>query len=526
MLALAFTVSNGCVSHSTSSSVSYNHSELSPGDQELLEDFWAELRHRKVVRVAIAYLAVGAIVVGAADDVLPDLQLAWAAPLVTVLTLLGFPIALVLAWAYDLTPRGVRTSHSRSPEGPPEAGAELASIAVLRFRNLTPGSDCDYLVEAFPFELNATFSRVHNLRVISHETAMAKGTQDTGLARLAEELGVQYAISGAVARIGDRVQIAAELGDAIDQSIIWTKSFEVDATDLMTVPNVIAKAVVGEFGGERLRTEITKLSGTMPGDATAWQHVQMARAYLLDYTEDNLVEAKSLLKKALDIDPGYAVGHAVLGQVIAETTLAGVSANPSSDRSLAVLQAEKAQTLAPRDPLVLRATGSVYAYTGDYRRSIDNLRNTVELAPFDLGAWGYLCWPLVSTGKADDLNELMEIIDRLILSAPNHPGRAYWLFHQSVALLCSGDTEKALRKSQKSNSEQPTFSIGSIHLANILGILGRKAEARSIVERCVANNSRFTTSYYAELMGVLTDQADVIEIRTAGLRGAQLLPTS
>jgi predicted Zn-dependent protease len=151
----------------------------------------------------------------------------------------------------------------------------------------------------------------------------------------------------------------------------------------------------------------------------------------------------------------------------------------------------------------------------------------VKLAPYDLGTWGYLGWPLVATGAPNDLRELHEIVDRLLAtSSAHHPGRAYWLFHKSVAYTCAGECERALAPAEECTTELPQFSIGWMHYANVLGRLGRKDAARAVLEQCLGHNPLMRPAYYVELMSVLTDQAAVVQSRTSGLYAADLIETA
>jgi tetratricopeptide (TPR) repeat protein len=172
---------------------------------------------------------------------------------------------------------------------------------------------------------------------------------------------------------------------------------------------------------------------------------------------------------------------------------------------------------------VLRAAGCVHAYTGNYRHSIELLRRAIKLAPYELGPWGYLGWPLVATGVAADLDEVHRIVARLLATSPQHPGRIYWLFHDSVAYVCADDCERALAQAEEYAAEQPKFSLGSLHYANVLGRLGRHQEARAAVDQSLQHNPLMTPAYYVDLMGVLTDQPAVVTRRTSGLASAGLI---
>ncbi len=319
-----------------------------------------------------------------------------------------------------------------------------AAVAVLPFDNLTPNTPHAYLADAIPIELQSTLSRVHDLRVVSRQSAAARAVTRTDLPTIARSLTVQYVISGSVADLGERLQINVQLDDALDDKLLWSERYDVAAKDVERLQREISEKVVGTFGGERMRAEIGRANKAPSAEPTAWQLVQRARSYLLDYTPASIAASTPLLRRAIELDPKYAIAYATLGLITAEKTLNALSADPAADRKSAIDTIARAERLAPRDPVVLRAAGCVHAYTGEYRRSIELLRRAVKLAPYDLGTWGYLGWPLVATGQAHDLRELHEIVDRLLATSAQHPGRAYWVFHKSVAHTCAGECEQAL----------------------------------------------------------------------------------
>ena len=446
----------------------------------------------------------------------------------------GGPLVFALSWFYDITPLGVRfTAAFRGDPAElveptrPRVDSAVASVAVLPFENLTPNTPHGYLADAIPIELQSLLSRVHDLRVVSRQSAVARSAARTDLRTIARNLTVQYVISGSVADLGERLQINIQLDDAVDDTLLWSERYDVAAKDVERLQREISEKVVATFGGERMHVEIRRANESATADATAWQLVQKARSYLLDYTPSSIATSIEMLQRAVELDPKYAVAYATLGQVTAEKTLNALSTDVAADRRQAIDTVARAEQLAPRDPVVLRAAGYVYAITGSYRRSLELIRRAVKLAPYDLGTWGYLGWPLVATGEAKDLNELHEIVDRLLaMSSAHHPGRTYWLFHKSVAYTCAGECERALAPAEECTTELPSFSIGWMHYANVLGRLGRKDAARAVLEQCLGHNPLMRPAYYVELMGVLTDQSTVVQSRTEGLYAAGLIETA
>ena len=493
--------------------------------------FLSELRRRKVYQVVVGYAVVSWGLIQVTSSAVQALE--WPAHLtlwVFAFAIAGFPVVLALSWVYDITPLGVRFTKALRADSAvpvdstrPHGESALAAVAVLPFENLTPNTPHAYLADAIPIELQSLLSRAHDLRVVSRQSAVARSAARTDLPTIARNLAVQYVISGSVADLGEQLQINIQLDDAIDDTLLWSERYDVAAKDVERLQREISEKVVSTFGGERMRVEIRRANEAATADSTAWQLVQKARAYLLDYTPASVAAAIPLLRRAVELDPRYAVAYATLGQLMAEKTLSAISSDVAADRRTAIDTIARAEELAPRDPVVLRAAGAVYAYTGAYRRALEVLRRAVKLAPYDLGAWGYLGWPLVATGKAEDLRELQEIVDRLLATSAQHPGRAYWLFHRSVGFACAGDCERALGPAEECTIEMPRFSLFWMHYANVLGRLGRTDAARNALEQCLGHNPLMRPAYYVELMGVLSDQPAVVQSRTAGLYAAGLI---
>jgi TolB-like protein len=497
--------------------------------------FFNELRRRKVFRVLAGY-AVGAWgLLQLADIVVPAIDLSEHYVLYVLIVLLaGFPIALALSWRYEFTATGLKLTTpdddapaaSSEPSTPRRGDSAVAAVAVLPFENLTPTTPRAYLANAIPLELQSLLSRMHDLRVVSRQSAVAHSGTQADLPKIARDLSVDYVISGSLADLGDRLQINVQLGDAVADTLLWAERYDVQADHIEQLQREISEKVVGTFGGERMRADIKRANDASAADGTAWQLVQRARSYVIDYTPASIAAAIPLLRQAIERDPKYAAAYAQLALVTAEKILNGISSDPPADRTYALETIRRAEQLAPRDPLVLRAAGCVHAFTGSYARSIELLRRTVKLQPYDLGTWGYFGWPLVATGKTEDLKELHEIMDRLLLTAPRHPGRSHWQFHKSVAYTCSDECERALALAEDYTAENPRFTLGLMHYANVLGRLGRADEARTAIDRSADQNPLMDPNYYAELMASLTDQPGVIERRTSGLVAAGLLDAS
>ena len=493
-----------------------------------MRSFYEELKRRNVLKVAFLYTAFAVAVIAFSSDIeeaLPVLP-EWTDTLIVLLACTGFPVALIFAWIFDLTPHGVEITKSIDKDGAaatvlPKPHSELASIAVLPFKSVM--GEESFLAGAIPLELNNTLSRVHNLRIASPQSALAHAQTERDLRSIAADLNVNYVISGSVARLGNKVRIIAELYDAVGDTLLWSKRFDMDADNVFETELQIAEATAMAFGGERLRLEVDHARAGQTKDQAAWELVHKARGYLFNYTADSVAEAIPLLEQAVQLDANYAVGYAYLGLVTAEKTLNAIGDDPDADRAAAQTAIGRAEALAPGDSVVLRSAGAVHAYCGNNARSIELLRRAVNLAPYDLGTWGYFGWPMVATGRIEHIEELHDILDRLMEMGTKHAGYPYWLFHKSVAYCCEDNCEKALEYIQRATLAQPRFSLGWMHCANVLGRLDITDRAREAAERSALSNPRLTADYYSALVGKLCDDVAVVARRTDGLIKAGLL---
>jgi len=509
---------------------------------ERIKRFLDELRRRKVLRVAVVYAAVGWLLTEVSSVVFPALMLPpWTVQLVVLLILLGFPLVIVLTWVFDITPAGIeRTGELAGPAAedagsqaatrsgqqlhvPPTIDEAVASIAVLPFDDMSPAGGHAVLAHGIATEIYCTLNKMHRLRVAPRRSSFQLADGNEAVEQIAQALNVRYILSGSLMRDGDRICVIAELDDAVEGSQIWSEKYERGVDHLLAVQAEIAEAIVAAFGSERLRAEIQRAQ-TMPTEnLDAWSLVQKARHYILDYSRRSMDEAQSLLTKSIELDPGYAAAHAALGSVLAERILNGFSDDPEGDCKRAIEAVQRAQALASRDAFVLKMGGMVWAACGDPEQSIRSLRASVELAPFDFGAWGYLGWPLVARGTTEDLEEVHRIIDRLLKLTPEHSGVPYWLFHKSVAYVCQDALEQAADFARQALDKHGEQSWIWMHQANVLGLTGQYEDAELSAGKAAQINSDMTPAHYAARVRAMGGSAETTRKRIDGLVKAGLL---
>ncbi len=504
-----------------------------------LRHFFLELRRRKVIGVAAAYIILGWPLMEVAAFLeetfeLPD----WFDRLVTLLIILGFAFTVVLAWVFNITSRGIEVTHGNSgavPEGdsadppksvvpePPAIDSSIASVCVLPFNNLSQNQDDDGLAEGLATEIHSTLRRMHRVRVASQRSAFRFRNVDASIQDIAAALSVRYVLSGSLMHWGNRIRVIAELDDAEAGSQIWSEKYERELDDIFRIQAEISEAIVSTFGIERQRDELENAFRKPTENLDAWSMVQRARHYILDYSKRSFDEAYKLLKKSLEADPNYAAALAVSGSVLCERVLNGFSDDIEAERREACELVGRAHGLAPNDPFVLKMVGTVSANCGDVEASLRALQRCVDLAPYDFGAWGYFGWPLAARGTPEDLERLHSIIDHLVEVAPDHPGIGYWLYHKSAASLCEGDLDAAEDSIRHALEKHPEVSWGWMHLASILGAQGKHEKARDAAAEARRINPAMTPEHFAECLAAMSGPGGPIEARTAGLKKAGLL---
>lgn len=501
--------------------------------------FFHELRRRRVLGVVIAYIVLGWPMMEAAAFLeetfeLPD----WFDRLVALLIFLGFPLTVVLAWVFDITPRGIQVTDLNTPQAaaptstampsasvptPPIIDSALASVCVLPFDDLSDDAGHDGLAEGLATEIHSTLSRMHRVRVASRRSALRFRDSDAAVPEIAAALNVRYVLSGSLIRVDNRIKVIAELDDGETGSQIWSDKYERQLDDILQVQAEISEAIVATFGAERQRDEIVHAHRKPTESLDAWSLVQRARHYILDYNERSLDEAHKLLKKSLEVDPDYAAALAALGSVLCERVINGFSDDIEAERLEACACLNRAEELLPHDPFVLKMAGMVSAQCGDVDKSLLALRRCVDIAPYDFGAWGYFGWPLAARGTPDDLKELQRIIGHLLENAPDHPGVGYWYYHKSTASLCEGDLEAAELYIRRALNKHPEVSWAWMHLASILGAQERRDEAREAAAKARNINPAMTPQHFADCLEAMSRAHDTTRLRTAGLQAASLL---
>ena len=305
------------------------------GSSSKSSSFFSELKRRHVFRVAGVYCATAFVVVQVADIAAPALRLPeWTMTLVFVLALLGFPIAVALAWALEITPEGVRWTGDRTPEPssphtappPPQsaaAPAERARVApangngktrliVLPFRVLRPDAETDFLAFSLPDAITSSLSGIGSLVVRSNLAALRYAGDAPDLAAIASQAEVDVVLTGTLLRVGEHLRVSAQLTDANDGTLIWSQPAQVSLGDLFHLQDQLARRIVDSLQLSLTTRERRLLQQDVPASARAYEFY--LRANQVAYEAAQWTTARDLYLQSLELDPEYAPAWARLAR--------------------------------------------------------------------------------------------------------------------------------------------------------------------------------------------------------------------
>ena len=368
-----------------------------------MNGFFAELRTRKVYRVAATYAVAGWAVIQFGDIVFPVWDLpAWTLRLVISLVLAGFPIALIFAWVFDFTPEGIRATAPvlASREERPHrtrrnvailvaasvavsavagffllprasAGRFEKSIAVLPFENFSDEKENAHFADGIQDDILTSLSKIGDLKVISRTSVMGYRGKTHNVRQIAKDLGVATILEGSVRRAGNRVRVNVQLIDAESDQHLWSEIYDRDLTDVFSIQSELAQKIAAELRAQLSPEEKAQVTRkpTENGEAyLAFVEAQNLHAEVQDHKK--LLEAERLYERALQLDPTFALACARLAHL--QSWLYQTHDKSPMRRQRARDLAHRALALQPDLPEAHLALGYSYYYGDrDYNRALD-----------------------------------------------------------------------------------------------------------------------------------------------------------
>jgi TolB-like protein/Flp pilus assembly protein TadD len=375
------------------------------------KSFWSQLRKRKVIRVGIVYLIVGWLMMQIGEVTFESLGLPpWALTLLIVIVLLGFPIALVLAWAFEVTPEGIRKDSAggaAEPEGdaaPPELDRSAPSIAVLPFDDMSELGNQGYFCEGIAEEILNALCKVANLRVASRMTAFCFGSKSADVREIGRKLKVQTVLEGSVRKSGDQLRITAQLVKTADGYHLWSRQYDRRMADLFEIQKEIADSIASALSVTLKRKTPSEEQKV---DPKAYDLFLRGLSFFAKQNIQDTVYARQMFLHALGVDPEFGRAWAGLAYTYGFEYLYFNATDVNREEALRT--SHRALELAPDLAESHVAAGIANCMVQDYRRAETEFEKAVELDPEHFDAWYFFARNKVHEG---DLKRAVKLFER------------------------------------------------------------------------------------------------------------------
>ena len=402
---------------------------------------FSELRRRHVFRVAAAYAIVAWLLIQVADITFPVFAFPeWTLRLVVILALLGFPVAIVLAWAYDMTATGLeRTSAVDddaghiSEAGSAEAGAtaeltttqpllataelDRRSIAVMPFVNLGGGPENEYFSDGITEDLIANLARTCCFKVISRTSIMQYKGQKKSARRIGRELGVASLLEGSVRRADGQVRIVAQLIDTRTDHHLWAETYDRQLEDIFEIQADVARRIAEALQAELSHEDEEQLTVAPTRDLAAYDFYLRGRHEWNSRTPASLATSVAQLRRAVAADPDFALAYAGLADSYLTLGIYGANA-PHDVMPHAKAAAERALAIEGEQAEALTTLATVQAiYDWDWSGAEAGFEKAISACPVYSLAHHWLATnllvPLGRFGEARDSLTIAQDLDPL-----------------------------------------------------------------------------------------------------------------
>jgi TolB-like protein len=384
-----------------------------------MSGFFEEVKRRKVYRVAVAYIIAAGGIIQIASAVFPAWDLpSWSLRLVIVLLLIGFPIGLILAWAYDVTPQGIRVTDV-SPSFParrrgrknffillaigvlvsslagffvlPRALARKMdkSIAVLPFENLSDDKENAHFADGIQDDILTNLAKIGDLKVISRTSVMGYREKTSSVREIGKTLGVSAILEGSVRTDPktNRVRVNVQLINAANDEHLWAEDYDRDLTDVFAIQTDLAQKIANELQAKLSPSEKAQLMRKPTENGEAYLAFVQAHDLFGQHIEDieRLNEAAQLYERALQLDPNFALAAARYSHL--ESWIFHTWATPGT-REKARTLAKRALELQPDLPEAHLALGFSYYYgDSNFDAALSEFETAQRGLPNDMGTY-------------------------------------------------------------------------------------------------------------------------------------------
>jgi TolB-like protein/Flp pilus assembly protein TadD len=442
-------------------------------------NFFSELKRRNVYKVAVAYIIAGWALAQGIAQVFPVFDIPnWVVRLIVLLIIIGLPIALTLAWMFELTPQGIKRTetadampgtarqkkhtwiyvaviggllsiglfflgrYSSATRQTQSSGPPAKSIAVLPFSDLSPNRDQESFSDGMAEEILNALAHIKDLKVVGRASSFYYKGKNVSLKQIGAELGVANVLEGSVRKQGEQVRITSALSRAADGLQVWSKNYNGTLANIFDLQESFARDIAGELNVVLADPSEARLVEKPTDNAQAYALFIEAQTLVSRRVGDSLPRAIALLEEATRLDPKFARAWAKLAVALAvEPQYAG--ADWQTNWEAADTAAHRAIALDAKSSEAYAALGYIDFSRRRYRDMVEPAQRAIAIDPNDVTANFWMANQLAGTGRTAEA----EAVNERALKAD--PGNALLVFYKGLLRWRSGDTATAFKLAKR-----------------------------------------------------------------------------
>jgi adenylate cyclase len=482
---------------------------------ELLSRVSAELVRRKVYPVVVTYGIVAWVLLQVGEVTFEPLGVPeWVMTVLVVVAIGGFPIAIVLAWMFDIAPTGIRRDTSvevsDTSDGPP-------SVAVLPFADMSPDQDQGYFCEGIAEEILNALTKIESLKVVSRTSSFRHASTSDDVRSIGKQLGASAVLEGSVRKADDQLRVTAQLINVADGFHLWSKTFDRELKDIFAIQDEIATCI-----GESLLDTLVPVTTTTCCDVTAYEFYLRGRQFLNRFRKVDIEHARQMFRNAIDRDPEFASAWAGYADTYS-LEIMYADADPSF-RDRASEASAKALELDPESGEAHASVGLAHLVREEFADAEREFNKAIELKPTLFEAYYYFARARFHQGdmdaaadyfaKAAEVNpddyqsRLLRVqilrgqgrLDEAKVEARDaiavvkshlewHPDDVRALHLGAGSLIVLGEEERAERWLRRALEVDPSDSIMLYNVACNYAIMGRVEASLDYLENVIENGT-------------------------------------
>lgn len=480
-----------------------------------LSRFSAELLRRKVYPVIVAYAVIAWVLLQIGEVTFEPLGLPdWSMRALVVVAIIGFPVAALLAWMFDIAPSGIR--HEVRADVP-ETGDAAPSVAVLPFADMSPEQDQAYFCEGVAEEILNALTQIEGLHVVSRTSSFRYAQSSEDLQSIGRKLAASAILEGSVRKAGDNLRITAQLVNVADGFHLWSKTFDRKLEDVFAIQDEIATCI-----GESLLDTLMPVTTTVCCDVVAYDFYLRGRHFLNRFRKVDLEYARQLFGQSIERDPDFAAAWA--GYADSYSLAVMYADTRPAFRDMARRASERALELDPSSAEAHASAGLAHLVREEFDDAEREFKTSIELKPELFEAYYYFARTRFHQGDMDAAADLflkaaevnpddyqsrllrvqilrgegklkqakkearsaIEVVERQL---EWHPDDIRALHLGAGSLILLGQTARAERWLQRALQIDPHDPIVLYNLACNYATMGKVEQALDFLEQAAANGA-------------------------------------